>query len=99
MRDLKAARLAAMKEHSIDTKALLDGDAEEYRKDREFINPLMMRYNKIWLHAAMRRVVVNHNLHAPFVKFRDNVAHEYGTILETNQVKLYWGKSLGSVEL
>jgi hypothetical protein len=99
MNELKAAKQAAMKEHNIDTKALIDGDPEEYKKDREFIVPLEIRYNKIWLHAAMRHVVVNHNLHAPFVKFRDNGVYKTGTILEMGQVKLYWGRSLGSADM
>lgn len=99
MNFVRAAQLAATKEYNLNSKALLDGDPDEYVKDRAILEPLREQYNKIWLHAALRRVVVNHNLHAPFVKFRDSVPHEPGTILEMDQVKIYWGRSLGSADM
>ena len=94
MNHLRAVQQTAIKTHNIDFKALLDGDQEEYKKDREFLEPLRSLYNKIWMYAALRRVIVNHNLHSPFVAFGDTVQHEPGTILEMNQVKLHWGKIL-----
>ena len=94
LNDLGAAQRAVIKEQNINYKALLDGDQEEYKKDREFSEPLRIRYNQIWLHAALRRVIVNHNVHSPFVKFSDTGVYKPGTILEMGMVQLYWGKVL-----
>jgi hypothetical protein len=94
MISLRNAKLSAVKEHNIDTKALIEDGKREYKKYEKFYRNLDLNYNKIWTFAVTSHIMVNHKEHTPFVKFRDTVPHEPFTIVEMDQVKLYWVRQL-----